>query len=224
MAITTTEITEQSNALLARLNAAVAAVNEAEKIAATVQTELISRSKTVGLLLLEAKKLHPAVKDFEAFLKKVNGLKRSRAYDLLRLAGGRTTDEELRRDARDRKRKSREKKLAKGRKLPQPAPEPEPQPVSVTDHRVTESPEISIEPLPIRGHKKRLDAENAAVMIRGYMENVADLAEQNPSGFDEVLEYLRSDSDFAEAITRLVRHPGVRATIRVVVERKAEAA
>jgi hypothetical protein len=50
------------------------------------------------------------VKDFEAFLKKVKGLKLSRAYDLLRLAGGRTTDEELRKDARERKQKSRAKK------------------------------------------------------------------------------------------------------------------
>ena len=57
-----------------------------------------SRSKAVGLLPLEAKKLHPKVKDFEAFLDKVNGLQRSRAYDLLRLAGGRATDEELKRE------------------------------------------------------------------------------------------------------------------------------
>jgi hypothetical protein len=41
----------------------------------------VSRSKQVGMLLLEAKKLHPAVKDFEAFLIRVS-LKLSRAYDL----------------------------------------------------------------------------------------------------------------------------------------------
>jgi hypothetical protein len=63
--------------LLVKLNEAVAAANEAEKIVttaqatvATAQAELVSRSKTVGLLLLEAKKLHPAVKEFEAFLKR----------------------------------------------------------------------------------------------------------------------------------------------------------
>ena len=77
-------------ALLTKLNQAVAAANEAQETVTeaqetvtTAQAELVSRSKTVGLLLLEAKKLHPVVKDFEAFLKKrVEGLKLSRAYDL----------------------------------------------------------------------------------------------------------------------------------------------
>ena len=67
----------------------------------------VSRSKAVGLLLLEAKKLHPKVKDFDAFLSRVEGLGRSRAYDLMNLARGRTTDEELKKDARDRQAKSR---------------------------------------------------------------------------------------------------------------------
>ena len=110
--------------LLTKINAAVAAANEAESTVATAQAELVSRSKAVGVLLLEAKKLHPAVKDFEAFLKRVDGLKLSRAYDLLRLAGGRTTDEQLKKDARERQQKSRAKK-----KLPRPTPtlkKPEP--------------------------------------------------------------------------------------------------
>ena len=125
------------SALLSKINAAVAAANEAETTAATAQAEFVSRSKAVGVLLLEAKKLHPAVKDFEAFLEKVQGLKLSRAYDLLRLAGGRTTDEQLKKDARDRQQKSRANK----KKLPPPAPKkPEPNPVSVT---VTESAEAS---------------------------------------------------------------------------------
>jgi hypothetical protein len=104
--------------LLTRINAAVVAANEAERSVATAQAELVSRSKAVGLLLLEAKKLHPKVKDFEEFLKRVDGLKLSRAYDLLRLAGGRTTDEELRKDARDRQQRSREKKKT----IPRPTP------------------------------------------------------------------------------------------------------
>jgi hypothetical protein len=104
--------------LLKKLNEAVAAANAAEKTAQTAQVELVSRSKTVGLLLLEAKKLHPAVKDFEAFLKKVDGLKLSRAYDLMKLAGGRATDEQLRKETRDRVKKHREKKKS----LPRHAP------------------------------------------------------------------------------------------------------
>ena len=58
--------------LLARLNKAVAVANDAQSKVTTAQDELVSRSKAVGQLLLEAKKLHPAPKDFESFLKKVN--------------------------------------------------------------------------------------------------------------------------------------------------------
>jgi hypothetical protein len=125
----------QDDLLLARLNSAVAAANEAE-------AEHLSRSKRVGLLLLEAKKLHPAVKDFEAFLKRVDGLKLARAYDLMRLAGGRTTDEEIRKATRDRVKKHRTNKKT----LPRPAPAPTPEPkLSVTSAPVTESAEISID-------------------------------------------------------------------------------
>lgn len=120
--------------LLSKINKAVAAANVAEQTVAFAQTELVSRSKEVGLLLLEAKKLYPKVKDFEAFLGQVKGLKLSRAYDLMRLAGGRITDDELKKDARDRKRKSRGKR--------KPEPEPTAIPPSVT---VTENPEASAE-------------------------------------------------------------------------------
>jgi hypothetical protein len=136
--------------LLAKINEAVAAANEAETGVTTAQAELVSRSKAVGLLLLEAKKLHPAVADFETFLKQVHGLKLSRAYDLLRLAGGRTTDEEIRKATRDRVKKHRASK-----KLPRPVPapkKPEPPKLSVTSPDVTETAEASAE---------RRKAENA---------------------------------------------------------------
>jgi hypothetical protein len=126
--------------LLVKINDAVKAANDAEQTVTTAQTELVSRCKQVGLLLLEAKKLHPKVADFEAFLKRVDGLKLSRAYDLLRLAGGRTTDTELKEDARQRKQKSRaKKKLPKPAPTPTPTPAPAPEKVSVTDPHVTES-------------------------------------------------------------------------------------
>jgi hypothetical protein len=141
--------------LLAKLIEAVAAANGAEQTVATAQVELVSRSRTVGLLLLEAKKLHPAVKDFETFLQRVQGLKLSRAYDLLRLAGGRTTDEQLRKEARERQAKSREKKkLSK----PEPAlPKPEPK-VSVT---VTETTEPSAEECKAECANDLADLQNA---------------------------------------------------------------
>jgi hypothetical protein len=131
--------------LLTKISEAVAAANEAEKTVATAQAEFVSRSKAVGLLLLEAKRLHPAVRDFEAFLRRIDGLKLSRAYDLLRLAGGRTTDDELKKDARDRQRKSRasKKRLPRTPNIPLPKPKkPEPEPDSVT---VTETPKANAE-------------------------------------------------------------------------------
>ena len=130
-------------ALLDKINAAVATANEAETIVTTAQAELVSRSRMVGELLLEAKKRHPKVADFEAFLKRVDGLKLSRAYDLMKLAGGRITDEQLRQEARDRQRKSRTNK-----KVPPPAKpraEPKRESISLTDPHVTESPEINAE-------------------------------------------------------------------------------
>jgi hypothetical protein len=121
--------------LLTKINEAVAAANEAEKTVETAETKFVSRSKTVGLLLLEAKKLHPKVNDFETFLARVDGLKLSRAYDLIRLVGGRTTEEQIRKDTRERVKKHRAKKLPK----PTPAPKG-PEPISVTSTPVTESP------------------------------------------------------------------------------------
>jgi hypothetical protein len=125
-------MSDQDDVLLNKLNVAVKAMNEAETTATAAQTELVSRSKAVGLLLLEAKKLHPKVKDFDAYLKRVDGLSLSRAYDCMRVAGGRVTDAKLKQDARERQQKSRTKRKT----LPKPAPKPKPQP-SVT---VTESP------------------------------------------------------------------------------------
>jgi hypothetical protein len=127
-------------ALLDKINAAVATANEAEAIATTAQAKLVSRSRVVGELLLEAKKRHPKIADFEAFLKRVDGLKRSRAYDLMRLAGGRTTDEQLRQEARERQRKSRANK----KKVPPPTPR-KPESISVTEPHVTESTEAGAE-------------------------------------------------------------------------------
>jgi hypothetical protein len=119
------------SALLDAIKLAVAAANAAEQGVTTAQAEHLSRSMRVGTLLLEAKKLHPATEDFKAFLKKVDGLGLSRAYDLMRLAGGRTTDEELRKETRDRVEKHRAKK-----RLSKAEPEP-----SVTSPSVTESAE-----------------------------------------------------------------------------------
>jgi hypothetical protein len=96
--------------LLSKIKEAVSAENDA-------RTAHVSRSRELGLLLLEAKKLHPTQKDFKKFLRPVVGLELSRAYDLMRLAGGRTTEEELKKAARERQAKSR----AKRKKLPPPA-------------------------------------------------------------------------------------------------------
>jgi hypothetical protein len=134
-----------TDSLLDKIKAAVAKVNEAEKAAETAKAELVSRSRVVGELLLEAKKRYPKVADFETFLKGVNGLKRSRAYDLMRLAGGRITDEQLREEARDRQRKSRSKKTKLPPNSPKAKPKEEPEPTFRDKPSVTESPTISTE-------------------------------------------------------------------------------
>jgi hypothetical protein len=152
-----------SEELLEKINAAVKAANPAEQSVTTAQAELVSRSKAVGLLLLEAKKLHPAVTKFEAFLKKVQGLGLSRAYDYMRIAGGRATDEQIRKATRDRVKKHRDKK-----KLP---PTSEPIPISVTGVDVTESAEASAE---------RRKAENANLSPE---ERAAKLSAHNLSEF-----------------------------------------
>jgi hypothetical protein len=132
--------------LLVKLKVAVKAANEAQTNLTTAQTEMVSRGKAVGLLLLEVKKKHPKVPDFEAYLKRVDGLGGlSRAYDFMRLAGGRVTDEELRKEARQRQQRSRAKKKkieTKSQPLPKPEPEPEPksEPKPEPSVTVTESP------------------------------------------------------------------------------------
>jgi hypothetical protein len=162
-------------ALLEKINIAVKAANDAEAKVTTAQAELVSKSKEAGLLLLEAKKLHPPVKDFDAFLKKVQGLKLSRAYELMRLAGGRTTEAELKKDARERKRKSRANK----KKLPKSEPK-QPllgggevvveKPDSVTDPPVTESAEASAETRKAENADLGLNAEaKAAKQSANYL-------------------------------------------------------
>lgn len=148
----------QADDLLAEINEAVSAANEAETMVTTAQAELVSRSKKVGVLLLEAKKLHPVVKDFEAFLQKVQGLKRSRAYDLLRLAGDRTTDDELKREARDRQRKSRA-----GKRLPKPEPAPK-----------ADQPKLSVTSR--NDEAAGNDAENADACAERRQAEMADLS------------------------------------------------
>ena len=167
--------TNNTDALLAKINKAVAEANEAEKAHAKTHAELVkthaelvSKSKIVGQLLLETKKLHPAKKDFDAFLRRVNGLHISRAYDLLRLAGNRITDEELRQEARERQRKSRAK-----RKLPKPQPESVTDPpVTDSPKRITQSPEISAE----QRRAENADLDNSAEE-RAAKESARALAE-----------------------------------------------
>jgi hypothetical protein len=165
--------------LLLKIKTAVMQLATVEKAATDAQAILVSKLKAVGLLLLEAKRRHPAVKDFEAFLKKVHGLKLSRAYDLLRLAGGRTTDEELRKETRDRVKKHRDKKKTLAKPEPMSAPEPVP-PLSVTKPHVTESAEISFEQRRrenanlgmTAAERSKQNLEWFAVACRQYLPNI----------------------------------------------------
>ena len=93
--------------LLGKINRAVAGLIVEELAVCKAHDRLESKWKEVGELLIEAKRQHPQVKAFEAFLKRVSGLHRSRAYELMRIAGGEITEEKQRKDTRERVRKHR---------------------------------------------------------------------------------------------------------------------
>ena len=204
-------------ALLDKIKVAVAAVNEAETTVTTAQAELVSRSKVVGELLLEAKKRHPKVADFEAFLKRVNGLGRSRAYDLLRLAGGRTTDEELRKDARERVRKHRAKKML-----------PTPEPVSVTDpdvtessKRITQSPEVSAEER--RAQNAALDVEPEPIP-RPDFDRSAEAKRKQRSRI-ALNEFTYACKNYLPRVTEEAdRQEALRIVTEILADKKAKAA
>ena len=118
----------------------LAKITEAVAEASKTETDLVSRKRELATAALELKQIYPAVKDFEAALGKVNGLKSlSWAYDCMKLAGGRTTEEQLRKDARERQAKSRAKK-----KTSKPIPKPRPKQTLLENGDVIE-PEFELE-------------------------------------------------------------------------------
>jgi len=119
-----------SVALLAEINVAVRVMNQAKETVTTAQEAYVSRSKEVGVLLLRLRELNPD-ETFEDLLSRIEGLHRTVAYDCMRVAGGRTTVEEIRAATAERVRKHREKRA---KSLPQP------EPVSVTCPDVTDTP------------------------------------------------------------------------------------
>jgi len=122
--------------LLDKLNTNVREMSDAEQAVAglewateSARQKLTACSREVGLQLLELKRQTRTVKAFEAALERVDGLKLSRAYVLMAVAEGRTTEEEQRTATARRVTKHRAAKKAR--------------PVSVTEARVTEAPEDS---------------------------------------------------------------------------------
>ena len=208
---------DNDQVLLGKINAAVAEHNAAERAVTTAQAELVSKSKVLGQLLLEVKKRHPKAADFEAFLKRVNGLGRSRAYDLLRLAGGRTTDEELRKDARERVRKHRAKK-----KLPTP------EPVSVTDpdvtessKRITQSDEISAEER--RAQNAALDVEPEPIPLPDFDRSAE--AKRKQRSRIALNEFTYACKNYLPRITEEAdRQEALRIVTEMLVDKKAKAA
>jgi hypothetical protein len=208
---------DNDEVLLGKINAAVAEHNAAERAVTTAQAELVSKSKVLGQLLLEVKKRHPKAADFEAFLKRVNGLGRSRAYDLLRLAGGRTTDEELRKDARERVRKHRAKK-----KLPTP------EPVSVTDpdvtessKRITQSDEISAEER--RAQNAALDVEPEPIPLPDFDRSAE--AKRKQRSRIALNEFTYACKNYLPRITEEAdRQEALRIVTEILADKKAKAA
>ena len=209
---------DNDEVLLDKINAAVAEHNAAEKAVTTAQAELVSKSEALGQLLLEAKKRHPKVADFKAFLKRVNGLKLSRAYDCMRIAGGRTTDEELRQEAAERQRRSRARK-----KLPQPAPKP----ISVTDppvtetKRITQSPEISEEQR--RAQNAALDVESGPATLPE--PDHSPEAKRNQWSRRALTEFTYACKNYLPKITEEAdRQEAIRIVTEMLADKKAKAA
>jgi hypothetical protein len=203
---------DNDEALLGKINAAVAEHNAAERAVTTAQAELVSKSKVLGQLLLEVKKRHTKTADFEAFLKRVNGLGRSRAYDLLRLAGGRTTDEELRKDARERVRKHRAKK-----KLPTP------EPVSVTDPDVTESSKRITQSAEISAQNAALDVEPEPTPLPDFDRSAE--AKRKQRSRIALNEFTYACKNYLPRITEEAdRQEALRIVTEMLADKKAKAA
>ena len=88
----------------------------AEKIAEEVKAadgaraDMVEHSRIAGELLLEAHRRYPKAKAFDAFLKAAGDLGCSRAYELMAVAGGRKTIEQIQVATRERVKKHRQKK------------------------------------------------------------------------------------------------------------------
>jgi hypothetical protein len=153
--------------LLGQINRAVASLIVEEVALGKAQEGVRSKSKEVGRLLIEARKCHPKVADFKAFLSRVNGLKLSRAYDLIRIADGdKNIEEKLRGQTRKRVQRHRARK-----KQSKPAP------VSVTHRDVTESNRKAGSSTPRPESEPRAGATGSAEIIEQRKADMARLDE-----------------------------------------------
>jgi hypothetical protein len=149
-------------------DAALAAkITEAVKVVDAAVATQKERAKSAGLLLHEAHKRHPGRKAFETFLKLCDGLQYSRAMDLIAVATDRRTFEKLKADNTACQQKHRDKKKSLHKPEPKVLPKPNPEPFvrdvtddpeasaaarkkklpppTLTESRITESAEVSIE-------------------------------------------------------------------------------
>jgi hypothetical protein len=99
----------------------------------------------------------------------------------MRIAGGRTTDDEIRKTTRERVKKHRAKQLPKAQPVPRPRQEPEPEPfkLSVT---VTESPEDSAGRRKAEGKDTKASAHCLAeftVACRTYLPKITVEADRH---------------------------------------------
>jgi hypothetical protein len=94
------------DALLVRIKDAVSCVKVLEENAKSMQESAASWTRELGALLVVAKRRHPTTKEFGAYLKKA-GLGLSRAYEIMSIVEGRSTEEGVREATRTRVRKHR---------------------------------------------------------------------------------------------------------------------
>jgi hypothetical protein len=124
--INSSPVRQTDSALAATINDAINALHEAvEKQAESIDL-VYERKKTVGLLLLEARRRHSGRTAFTDFLKAVNGVSFSYAMKLIKGAANPAEFEKLRAANTAYQQRSRDKKKAKAQMEPEKPAKPEP--------------------------------------------------------------------------------------------------
>ena len=228
------QTTDPTTALGQEILGLIRAGDEAEAADEASTKTADEKYKAAGSKLIEAQKQEKNFEAFLAALKKQGGLSRSRAYELMSIARGETTLEEVRAKNRERKARQRRKNpksntvttngveetteaLTNGEAAEETETEGDAQSVEEETEGVEGSVCVTSRtppPRPRRG--KKFDAEPYASHLSEDLQQFAymlDEYEGHPEGFAAVIDHLAQDAFFIEALTLLARNEKVRALV-----------